>query len=84
MKVICPTCKSEKQLSRVTLGRSKREEGYYRYYDEEGNEHCHFGKRTQTYQCSNGHTGIITTVAYCNNKGCPKYVENNKRNIIDM
>ena len=80
MKVICPTCKSEKQLSRVTLGRCKQERSD-RYYDEEGNQHYHFGDKNQTYQCSNGHTGIITVVAHCNNKGCSKYVEINKRII---
>ena len=78
MKVICPQCKSEKQLSRVTLGRSKKEGSSDKYYDEEGKFHFHSRKRIQTYQCSNGHTGILTQVAHCSNKWCPKYVENNK------
>ena len=83
MKVICPQCKSEKQLSRVTLGRSKKEGSSDKYYDKEGNFHFHSSKRTQTYQCSNGHTGILTEVAHCNNRWCPKYVENNKRIIYN-
>ena len=55
--MICPECKKQGLKSRVyDRGCTVTLMGWSPYYDEEGNYHSHDpNRRTQGYECSNGH-----------------------------
>lgn len=56
-RVICPECKEQGLKSKVYIGASTATlMGVTRFYDGEGNHHCHDPNTTTTsYVCTNGH-----------------------------
>lgn len=65
--MICPTCASEGQKSRVYPGASfTTAMGAHQFYDEDGRYHFHDPNTAYTqYRCSNGHSWQETSRAPC-------------------
>ena len=66
--MICPKCEASGGRSRVyvTPGGISTAMAYQPYYDEEGRYHYHDGNSfTQTWACSEGHSGAIVGANRC-------------------
>lgn len=70
--MICPKCQEQGLKSCVTINRSMRDFGsIHQFYDEDGQLHFHDpNKHTDTFWCSNGHSGTVTSNFPCLAKNC--------------
>ncbi len=67
MKIICPTCSDEDELSRVSVGATfVTLMAWQPYYDEQGDYHSHDpNQHTTSYHCTRGHDWSRDTKPRC-------------------
>jgi len=66
--MICPECKVSGNRSKVYINRAgvSTDVAYQPYYDEEGSYHHHDNNLfTQTWVCSENHSGVIVRASEC-------------------